>query len=114
MLTHETTQLRYYPNWPWVLDHLLAPPLSAFHDGHLPASDCASKRCLSESQGFLSSQAWCLHEKCADVPAWDLENWWDYYVVGNLQPDPRPSLTYGAALALVPSLPNYTCSGGKI
>lgn len=68
--------------------------------------------CLAASQDFLTSEAWCVHEKCTEIPVWKLEKWWKNYVVGNFESDPPPSLSYGAALALVTSTPPYTCKKG--
>ncbi|KAK5053866.1 hypothetical protein LTR84_001828 [Exophiala bonariae] len=71
-----------------------------------------SAACLAASEDFLTSEAWCIHEKCTDIHIWKLEKWWENYVVGNFESDPPPSLSYGAALALVTSKPSYTCAKG--
>lgn len=71
-----------------------------------------SAACLATAKDFLTSEAWCVHEKCTGVPVWKLERWWKDYVVGNFESDPPPSLSYGAALALVSSTPAYTCTKG--
>jgi len=86
------------------------------HDEELPANYTltASKKCLSQSRNFLTSEAYCVQQKCTNLTTWDLEEWWQFYVVGNLPSDPRPSLTYGAALALITNTPTSTCSGGRI
>ncbi|CAI6285719.1 unnamed protein product [Periconia digitata] len=73
-----------------------------------------SPLCLSQNRDFLTSQAWCLHQKCAVWPDWKLEKWWWNYVVGNLASDPRPSLSYGAALALVSKPPTYSCAKAAV
>ncbi|KAK6956571.1 hypothetical protein Daesc_001849 [Daldinia eschscholtzii] len=73
-----------------------------------------SSTCRAESEPFLTSVAWCIHEKCDGELIWKIEKWWQSYVVGNSPSDPPPSLSYGAALALVPSQPNITCSSGQI
>ncbi|KAI1472664.1 uncharacterized protein F4812DRAFT_454479 [Daldinia caldariorum] len=73
-----------------------------------------SSTCHAESEPFLTSVAWCIHEKCDGEFIWKIEKWWQSYVVGNSQSDPPPSLSYGAALALVSSRPNSTCSSGQI
>ncbi|KAI2780436.1 ferric reductase like transmembrane component-domain-containing protein [Daldinia loculata] len=80
----------------------------------LNVSAMPSPTCRAESEPFLTSVAWCIHQKCDGELVWKIEKWWQSYVVGNLQSDPPPSLSYGAALALIPSQPNITCSSGQI
>ncbi|KAI1370669.1 ferric reductase like transmembrane component-domain-containing protein [Hypoxylon crocopeplum] len=72
-----------------------------------------SSTCHAESEPFLTSVAWCIKNKCSSTPAWKIEKWWQSYVVGNMPTDPSPSLSYGAALALVTSPPNITCASGQ-
>ncbi|KAI1799314.1 ferric reductase like transmembrane component-domain-containing protein [Daldinia bambusicola] len=84
-------------------------------DGTVPQNMSAtpSPTCLAESEPFLTSVAWCIHEKCDGELLWEIEKWWRSYVLGDMQLDPPPSLSYGAALALVSSRPNITCSSGQ-
>lgn len=73
-----------------------------------------SSVCLSQNHDFLSSEAWCVHQKCSQFPDWKLEKWWWGYVVGNLATDSRPSLSYGAALSRISKPPSYSCANGAI
>ncbi|KAF3055186.1 Ferric reductase transmembrane component 4 [Daldinia childiae] len=80
----------------------------------LNVSAMPSPTCHAESEPFLTSVAWCVYQKCDDELVWKIEKWWQSYVVGNSQSDPPPSLSYSAALALIPSQPDITCSSGQI
>ncbi|KAI2633157.1 ferric reductase like transmembrane component-domain-containing protein [Hypomontagnella submonticulosa] len=73
-----------------------------------------SSTCHAESEAFLTSVAWCIHEKCSDIPVWKIEKWWQSYVVGNMPTDPPPSLSYGEALSLVTESPKIACPKGQI
>ncbi|KAI0378934.1 ferric reductase like transmembrane component-domain-containing protein [Hypomontagnella monticulosa] len=73
-----------------------------------------SSTCHAESEVFLSTVAWCIHEKCSDVFVWKIEKWWQSYVVGNMPTDPPPSLSYGAAYSLITDPPKRTCLKGQI
>lgn len=71
-----------------------------------------SPACLAASEDFLTSEAWCVREKCTGVPVWKLEKWWKDYVVGNFASDPPPSISCGTALTLITSTPSYNCTKG--
>ncbi|OTA61546.1 hypothetical protein K449DRAFT_465632 [Hypoxylon sp. EC38] len=73
-----------------------------------------SSTCHAESEPFLTSVAWCIRMKFRNTFVWQIEKWWQSYVVGNQPTDTPPGLSYGTALALVTSPPNATCMGGQI
>jgi len=78
------------------------------------ASTKPSPACYAANRPYLSSVAWCIHQKCTDVLDWKIEKFWQYYVVNNLPSDPPPSLSYGAALALVTSPPTKVVNNSVV
>ncbi|KAH9926636.1 ferric reductase-like protein transmembrane component 4 [Epithele typhae] len=54
--------------------------------------------CYATDDAFLQTLAYCVSQKCADIPVWRLERWWKLNVAGidDVQPDPKE--TYGEAL----------------
>ncbi|KAL6856719.1 ferric reductase-like transmembrane component [Trichoderma novae-zelandiae] len=63
----------------------------------------ASPSCRAESTPFLTSVAWCMGDKCVDVPASKLEAYWEDWVTGNRAVQPKWS--FSEALANVDPRP---------
>lgn len=67
-----------------------------------------SPECYATDDAFLETLAYCMSVRCDDVPAWDLEKYWNMNVAGRLSHQPVPKATYQQTLTRLTKKPTDT------
>lgn len=67
-----------------------------------------SPECYATDDAFLETLAYCMSIRCNDVPAWNLEKYWNMNVAGRLRQQPDPKATYQQTLASLTKKPTDT------
>ncbi|KAH9926607.1 ferric reductase-like protein transmembrane component 4 [Epithele typhae] len=67
--------------------------------------------CYATDNGFLQTLAFCISQRCSDLPVWRIEKWWGLSAVGSDEDQPAPKETYIQALDKVNGTPTAVYTG---
>ncbi|KAI2469991.1 hypothetical protein F4781DRAFT_421647 [Annulohypoxylon bovei var. microspora] len=73
-----------------------------------------SSDCYASDDNYLRSMAYCIKVHCSDVSRSELENYWDYFLIGRHPNQPTPKEPYSVALLHADPPPGITVDSDSL
>ncbi|KAI1374516.1 ferric-chelate reductase [Hypoxylon crocopeplum] len=88
-------------------------------DDDLPSGDGwmvmdPTPACMANNDFYLQTLAYCLKERCLDVPVSELEEYWALNVAGRKTDQPAPKESYQEALAAITTTPSRELNNSMV